>query len=147
MAFAPGDSAVGYKFVFKIDGIACPAVIDVTGVKLEVDKIESMTQTDAGQLVISHMPGPVKAGEITVTRQLTNDKTMSDWLASVMKGDVTGARKTASVEILDLMGSPVKSYEFEQVWVKSVETSTFKAGSNEGMTEKFVLTYTTGKVA
>jgi hypothetical protein len=41
----------------------------------------------------------------------------------------------------------VKAYEFEQVWVKSVETSTFKAGSNEGMTEKFVLTYTTGKVA
>lgn len=146
MAFAPGDSAVGYKFVFKVDGIACPSVIDVSGLKLEIEKIEAKIQTDTGQYVIQHMPGPVKSGEISVTRQMTDDKTMSTWWSQVMKGDVTGARKTAEVQILDLTGAPIKSFEFENCWVKSVESGSFKAGSNEVLTEKFVITYTTGAV-
>ena len=144
--FSPGDSAVGYKFIFQIDGIQCPSVIDVSGLKLEVDKIESKTQSDSGVFIQSHMPGPQKSGEITVTRQLTDDKTITNWLNEVMKGDMSGSRKTAVVKILDLIGAPVKTYEFDQCWVKSVETSGFKAGGNEGMTEKFVMTYTSGKV-
>src|SRR3954469_21712635 len=139
MPFDFGDGAVGYKFVFKLDGIECPAVIDVSGLKIEVEKIEVKQQTKDGKLVYSYTPGPFKPGEITVTRQLTNDKAMTDWLQKVMKGDIAGARKTASVDVLDLAGGKVKSYEFDKVWVKSVETSEFKAGANEGMTEKFTL--------
>lgn len=146
-AFDPGDSAVGYRFVFKLDGIACPAVIDVSGLKVEVDKIETKTQTHDGKMVISYMPGPFKPGEITVTRQLTDDKAMTDWLTKVMQGDVAGSRKTATVEIHDLQGKKVKSYDFDKVWVKSVETSTFKAGANEAMTEKFTLTWVDCKVS
>ena len=73
----------------------------------------------------------------------------ADWIAPnwpVPEG-TAGSRKTAVVKILDLIGAPVKTYEFDQCWVKSVETSGFKAGGNEGMTEKFVMTYTSGKVS
>jgi phage tail-like protein len=146
MPLAPGDSAVGYRFLFAIDGIALDSVIDITGLKLEVDKIEAKTQTKDGKFIISHMPGPVKPGEITITRLLTDDKAITDWLTTVMAGDVSGARKTATVQITDLEGTAIKDYEFKGVWVKSIETSGFKAGGNEGMTEKFVLTYTEGAV-
>ncbi len=147
MAFDTGDSAVGYKFIITIDGIQLPHVIDVSGLKVEMDVIEAKVQTADGKFVISKMPGPIKAGEFTITRQLTDSKTITDWWKQAMEGDVKGARKTAVVEIKDLMGaSTVKSYEFENVWVKSVETSTFKAGSNEAMTEKFTVVYTTAKV-
>ena len=147
MAFATGDGAVAYKFAFKIDGITCPSVIDVSGLKLEVDMIETKTQTADGKYVISHVPGPYKPGDITVTRQLTDDLTISDWLAVVMQGDPTKARKTASVEVLDLNGKKIKSFDFAGVWVKSVEAGSFKAGGNEAITEKFTMTWTEAKVA
>ena len=143
--FKAGDSTLGYKFMFTIDGIEVPAVTEVTGLKLEVEKIELKSQTKEGKYVISHMPGPVKAGEITVTRFLTDDQKMVEWWNTLLKGDLT--RRTAAVEIRDLDGAKkVRGYKFEGVWVKSIETSSFKAGSNDVMTEKVVLTYTTGAV-
>ncbi len=143
MSYSLGDSAVGYKFVVTIDGVQCPLVTEVSGPVLEVEKIESKTQNNnTKEMMISHMPGPRKPGEITVTRQLTQDKTISSWLQQVMGGDITGSRKTAKIEILDFQNSPVKTYEFQNVWCTKVETSAFKAGSNEAMTEKFTLTWT-----
>jgi phage tail-like protein len=146
MAFATGDGAVAYKFAFKIDGITCPSVIDVSGLKLEVEMIETKTQTADGKLVISHVPGAYKPGEITVTRQLTDDLAISDWLGVVMKGDPVAARKSATVDVFDLTSAKIKSYQFTNVWVKSVETSQFKAGSNEPLTEKFTMTWTEATV-
>jgi phage tail-like protein len=146
-AFATGDSAVAYKFTFKVDGIQCPSVIDVSGIKLEVEVIEAMTQSDSGQLIISHMPGQQKGGEITVTRLLTDDKTMTNWIKQVFGGQVTQARHTASVEVLNLAGSAVKTFNFDNVWLKAVETSEFKAGSAERITEKLDMTYTHAEVA
>lgn len=147
MPFSLGDSAVGYRFIFSIDGIECPSVTDVSGLSIEVEKIESKSQTHDGKYIISHMPGAHKPGEITITRQLTNDKTIINWLDSVIKGQITQARKTAKVEILDFDSSPVKTYEFSNVWCTKVETSDYKAGSNDAMSEKFTLTWTEAKVS
>jgi phage tail-like protein len=146
MAFETGDGAVGYKFAFKLDGIVCPSVIDVSGLKLEVDMIETKTQSADGKMIISHVPGPYKPGDITVTRQLTDDLSISEWLATVMKGDPKAVRRTASVEVFDLAGAKIKSFDFANVWVKSVETSQFKAAANEPLTEKFTMTWTEAEV-
>lgn len=145
---AGGDSALGYKFKIKVDGLELPAVTEVTGLKLEVEKIELKSQNSkTGEYIISHMPGPVKAGEITITRYLSDDKELVNWWTQVLGGKIKESRKTASVQILDVDGStPVRTYKFEGVWVKSIETSSFKAGSNDVMTEKAVLTYTGGKI-
>lgn len=143
--YKAGDSTLGYKFIFKLDGIEMPAVTEVTGLKLEVEKIELKSQTSDGKYIISHMPGPVKAGEITVTRYLTDDQKLVDWWNNIMKGTLD--RHTATVEIRDLAGDKkVRGYSFNGVWVKSIETNSFKAGSNDAMTEKVVLTYTGGEV-
>ena len=147
-SFTLGDAAVGYSFVVSVDGIECPMVTEVTGPTFEVEKIEAKVQNnETKDMVISHMAGPRKAGEFTVTRQLTDDKTIISWLQQVMNGDMTGSRKTAKIEILDFQKAPVKTYEFENVWCTKVETSAFKAGANEAMTEKFTLTWTDWKVS
>ena len=143
-----GDGAVGYKFIVTIDGVQCPLVTEVSGPVLETEKIETKVQNNnTKEMMISHMPGPRKPGEITVTRQLTQDKTIIGWLQQVMKGDVTGSRKTANIEVLDFKNQPVKTYEFQNVWCTKVETSTFKAGSSEAMTEKATLTWTDWSVS
>ncbi|PZS24657.1 MAG: hypothetical protein DLM58_24220 [Pseudonocardiales bacterium] len=141
------DSAAANAFIVKIDGIAIPKVTEVSGLKNEVDKIELKQQTEGGKYVVRQLIGRPKAGEFTVTRGLTDSKTVSDWLKSVAQGDVKGARKTASVELLDYMGAPIKTYNFVNCWVRSVEIGTLKAGATETATEKFTVCYDESNVS
>ena len=141
MALAPLDTASANGFIVTVDGIQIPKVNEVSGLKAEVDKIELKQQTSDGKFVVLQMPGKRKGGELTVTRGLTDSKTITDWLKQVAEGDVAGSRKTASVALLDYAGSPIKTYDFTNCWVKSVEVNALKAGAAEQATEKFVMCY------
>lgn len=146
MPFDTFDTAVGYSFGLEIDGVQVPEVIEISGLKHEVDKIEVKQNTFDGKYKITHIPGRVKAGEVTVTRGLTQSPTISDWLKKVIQGDVKGARKTAAVTVMDYQGSPVKRINLKAVWVKSVEFGAMKAGDTNALTEKFILTYEESEV-
>lgn len=137
----PLDSAAAHGFKFVLDGIEVPKVIEVSGLKSEVDKIEMKQQTKDGKFIVRNLIGRPKPGMLTITRGLTDSKTITDWLKKVMEGDVAGARKTASVEITDYKGATLKTLNFVNVWVTSVEVSTLKAGATETATEKFTISF------
>jgi len=135
------DSSSANGFTVTIDGIQIPKVTEVSGLKSEVDKIELKQQTSDGKYVVRQLIGRAKPGEITITRGLTDSKTITDWLKTVAMGDVAGARKTASVALLDYQGAPIKTYNFTNCWVRSVEINALKAGAAEQATEKFVVCF------
>src|SRR5690349_24269241 len=137
----PLDSSAANGFIVTIDGIQVPKVIEVSGIKAEVEKIEHKQQTSDGKYVVRNLIGRPKAGEFTVTRGLTDSKTVSDWLKTVMQGDVKGSRKTASVAFLDYQGTMLQTYNFTNCWVSSVEVFAMKAGATEPATEKFTVSY------
>jgi phage tail-like protein len=137
----PLDSSAANGFIVTVDGIQIPKVNEVSGLKLEVDKVELKQQTSDGKYVVRQLIGRPKAGEFTVTRGLTDSKTVTDWLKTVAQGDVAGSRKTASVQLLDYAGAPIKTYNFVNCWVKSVEVNSLKAGAAEQATEKFTICY------
>ncbi|WP_211879924.1 phage tail protein [Pseudarthrobacter albicanus] len=141
MALGNFDNSPANAFTVTIDGIEVPRVIEVSGLKSEVDKIELKQQTKDGKYIVRQLIGRPKAGELTVTRGLTESKTVTDWLKTVMAGDVAGARKTAAVALLDYKGDTLKTYNFVNCWVKSVELNSLKAGAAEQATEKFVICY------
>ena len=142
MALAdPLDSSSANGFTVTIDGIQVPKVTEVSGLKSEVDKIELKQQTSDGKYVVRQLIGRPKAGEFTVTRGLTDSKTVTDWLKTVAEGDVAGSRKTAAVALLDYAGAPIKTYNFTNCWVRSVEVNSLKAGAAEQATEKFVICF------
>lgn len=143
----PLDSAAAHGFKFILDGIEVPKIIEVSGLKQEVEKIEMKQQTKDGKYLIRNLVGRPKAGELSVTRGLTDSKTISDWLKKVMEGDVAASRKTASVEITDYKGATLKTYNFTDVWVSSIEVSTLKAGASETATEKFTMSFDSSTVA
>ena len=140
------DSSPAYAFKVTIDGIEIPKVTEVSGLKNEVDKIELKQQLADGKYVARQLIGRAKTGEFTVTRGLTESKTISDWLKVVMQGDVAGARKTASVELLDYEGSTLKKYDFRNCWVRSVEINSLQAGAPEQATEKFTVCFDESEV-
>jgi phage tail-like protein len=137
----PLDSSSANGFTVTIDGIQVPKVTEVSGLKSEVDKIELKQQTSDGKYVVRQLIGRPKAGEFTVTRGLTDSKTITDWLKTVAEGDVAGSRKTAAVALLDYAGAPIKTYNFTNCWVRSVEVNSLKAGAAEQATEKFVVCF------
>ena len=143
----PLDSATAHGFRFLIDGIEVPKVIKIKGLKSEVDMIEMKQQTKDGKFVVRPMIGRPKSGKFTVTRGLTGDKSVTDWLKQVMKGDADGVRKTATVEVFDDTGQTIRTVEFKGVWVQFVEISTLKAGAIESVTEKLTLCFDESTVA
>ena len=48
-----------------------------------------------------------------------------------MEGDSPGVRKTATVEVTDETGRTIRTLEFNNVWLQSVEISTLKARATE----------------
>ncbi|KQO96745.1 phage tail protein [Leifsonia sp. Leaf264] len=141
MSMDPLDSAAANGFSVSIDGIEMPKVIEVSGVKSEVDKIDSKQQTADGKFIARQLIGRVKPGEFSITRGLTESKAITDWLKNVMDGDLAGARKTAVVNVLDYTGATIKSFEFKNCWVRSVEVNSLKAGAAEQATEKFTVCF------
>jgi phage tail-like protein len=141
MALGDFDNSPANAFSVTIDGIEVPRVIEVSGLKTEVDKIELKQQMKDGKYVVRQLIGRPKAGTFSVTRGLTESKTVTDWLKTVMEGDVAGARKTAAVSLLDYKGETLKTYNFVNCWVQSVELNSLKAGATEQATEKFTICY------
>ena len=134
------DMATAYSFSVSIDGIEVPYVIEVSGLKAEVDMVTYNEQAKDGKYIARQVMGRMKPGQITVTRGLTDSKTITDWLKLVMQGDIKGARKTAEVCLYTSNGEPLKRLNFRNVWIKDVELGgSLKAGSTDPLTEKYTL--------
>lgn len=134
------DLAPAYAFSVKIDGVEVPYVMEVSGLKSEVDKVAYQHQAADGKFITRQMMGRVKPGEFKVKRGLTDSATITDWLKQIMQGDLAGSRKTAEVAIYSSDGAMVRTLNFRNCWVKDVEIGgTLKAGSTEPMSETFTV--------
>jgi phage tail-like protein len=142
MPFADFDKAVGYSFGIEIDGVQIKHIQEVTGLKMEQDVIElKQNVAPDGKYSLKKLPGRGKAGELTLTRGLTDDKGFDDWIKASRLGDMGSARKGGHVTVFDYMGTAVKKYTLTNCWPKSLELSTMKAGDTSVLTEKLVITY------
>jgi phage tail-like protein len=136
------DKAVGYSFGIEIDGVQIKHIQEVTGLKMEQDVIElKQNVAPDGKYSLKKLPGRFKAGELTLTRGLTDDKGFDDWIKASRLGDMSSARKGGHVTVFDYMGKPVKKYTLTNCWPKSLELSSMKAGDTSVLTEKLVVTY------
>lgn len=134
------DLAPAYSFSVTIDGVEVPYVMEVSGLKAEVDKVTFQHQATDGKFITRQMMGRQKPGEFKVKRGLTDSTTITDWLTQIMQGDLAGARKTAAVTIYTSDNAQLKRYSYRNCWIKDVEIAgTLKAGSTEPMTETFTV--------
>ncbi|MPZ74593.1 MAG: phage tail protein [Nitriliruptorales bacterium] len=135
------DTTLGWSFGFEFDGVVIKQIQELTGLKEETDVIDMKHNTNDGKYVNRKLPGRPKAGEITITRGLTDDKAFDDWMKKSQFGDMAGARKGGSVIIYDYTGAEVKRYKLANAWPKSLEIGTLKAGDTSVLTEKLVVTH------
>lgn len=135
------DKAVGHSFGLEIDGVQIKQISEVSGLKMEQDVIELKQNTADGKYVIKKLPGRPKAGEVTLTRGLTEDNSFEKWVKDSHFGKMSDARKGGAIIVYDYEGSPLKRYKLTNAWPKSLEIGSLKAGDTNVLTEKLVVTY------
>jgi phage tail-like protein len=141
MALMDLDTSVGHSFGLEVDGIMIKQISEVSGLKMEQDVIELKQNTADGKYVIKKLPGRPKAGEVTLTRGLTDDQSFEKWVKDAHFGKMANARKGGAIIVFDYEGMPIKRYKLTAAWPKSLEIGSLKAGDTSVLTEKLVITY------
>jgi phage tail-like protein len=135
------DTSVGHSFGLEIDGNVITEIHEVDGLKLEQDVIELRLNAADGKFVIKKLPGRFKAGEVTLTRGLTDDQSFENWVQSSGLGKSSAARTGGAIIVFDFDGNPIKRLKLENVSLKSLQSGAVKAGDSSVLTEKLVLTF------
>ncbi|MGH3695395.1 MAG: phage tail protein [Pseudonocardiaceae bacterium] len=141
MALPDLDKAVGHSFGLEFDGVMIKQIQEVSGLKMEQDVVELKQNSNDGKYIIKKLPGRPKAGEVTLTRGLTDDTSFEKWVKAAQFGKMGDARKGGAIVVYDYEGTPLKRYKLTNCWPKSLEIGTLKAGDTSVLTEKLVLTY------
>ncbi|RKN35806.1 phage tail protein [Streptomyces hoynatensis] len=135
------DSSVGHSFGLEFDSVVIRQITEVSGLKMEQDVIELKQNTADGKYAIKKLPGRPRAGEVTVTRGLTEDNSFELWIKDSRFGQMANARRNGAVIVYDFEGNAIKRYKLINAWPKSLEISTLKAGDTSVLTEKLSITY------
>src|SRR5262245_33519410 len=135
MALPDFNVSVGHSFGLEFDGIVIKAIQEVSGLKMEQDVIELKQNTPDGKYDNRKLPGRPKAGEVTLTRGLTDDTSFEDWVKSAQFGQMSNARKGGAVIVYDYEGAPIKRYKLTNAWPQSLEIGSLKAGDTNVLTE------------
>jgi|SRR5664279_422341 len=141
MAALYDGSGVGHSFGLEIDGLQIKAITEVSGLKMEQDVIELKQNGPDGKYLIKKLPGKWKAGEVTLTRPLTDDQSFEKWVKDSQFGKMGAVRKGGAIVVFDYEGKSVKRYKLTNAWPKSLEIGSLRAGDTSVLTEKLVVKY------
>ena len=131
MALPDVDSSVGHSFGLEFDGVVIRQIAEVSGLKTDQDVAELQRR----------LPGRPKAGEVTLTRGLTEDGSFDDWIRDSRFGKVPDARKGGAIIVFDYEGTVIKVYNLINAWPKKLEMGRLKAGDTVVTAEKLTLAY------
>jgi phage tail-like protein len=136
------DAGTATSFSAEIDGIAILHLLEVSGLKMDVDIIElKMNEAKKGKFVNKKIMGRRKSGEITLKRYWHAHNSFKDWLDKVGMGQLSASRKNGVINILDTEGERLQGFEFVNGMAKSLELSGLKAGSADAIIETLVISH------
>ena len=141
MALPDFDSSVGHSFGLEFDGVVIKNIQEVSGLKFEQDVIELKQNTADGKYMIKKLPGRSKAGEVTPHPRPHRGQGLREVDQDSQFGKMAGARKGGAVIVYDYEGAPIKRYKLTNLWPKTLEIGTLKAGDTSVLTEKLTITY------
>src|SRR5215475_4924748 len=141
MALPDLDSSVGHSFGLEFDGVVIKQITEVSGLKMEQDVIELKQNMADGKYAIKKLPGRPKAGEVTVTRGLTDNNSFEQWVKDSRFGKMASVRRGGAIIVYDYEGAAIKRYKLVNAWPKSLEIGTLNVCNTTAPTEKLTITY------
>jgi phage tail-like protein len=131
------DAVLVASFGFEFDKHQAKGIIEVSGLKQELDMIDVKTQTSDGKFVISKLVGKEKPSPVNLTRAVTEDTQFADWVKEAAEGKLP--RANGSVIVYDTMLNPIVRYTLIDCQPSALEIGTLKAGDTSVTTEKLTL--------
>ncbi|NHC13810.1 phage tail protein [Motilibacter deserti] len=131
------DAVIGTSFGFTMDQHQAKGIMEISGLKQELDMVEVKTQTADGKYVVTKIPARAKSGTVTLTRAVTEDTQFADWLKEAAEGKLP--RGNAEVVVYDTMLTPVVRYTLLDCQPASLEIDALKAGDANATKEKLTV--------
>jgi phage tail-like protein len=141
MSLQEADSLTSHNFGLQIDGVMVEYLQEVSGLTMEQDTIESPQNSADGRPTIKVLPGTKKNGQCTVVRGMTESPAFNEWINQSISGQMSSARKNASIIMMDYELRPMKRYNLRNAWCSKVDTSTVKAGEAAVLTETVTIVF------
>lgn len=141
MTLMQGDSLTSHNFGLQIDGVMVEYLAQVSGLSLEQDVIVSKQNSAMGKPETNLLPGVQKNGQCTVVRGMTQSSSFTTWINDSIAGQMSTARKNASIIMMDFQDQPVKRYNLRNAWCSKVDASTLKAGEASALQETVTIVF------
>lgn len=141
MSLQPGDSLTSHNFGLQIDGVMVEYLAEVSGLSMEQDVITYTQNTPNGQNHVKNLPGTKKNGSCTVVRGMTQSAAFTHWINQSIAGQMSTARKNATIIMMDYMNNPVKRYNLRNAWCSKIDASAVKAGEAAALTETVTIVF------
>lgn len=141
MSLMQGDSLTSHNFGLQIDGVMVEYLQEVSGLTLEQDIIVSQQNTAQGKIETAILPGVKKNGQCTVVRGMTQSSAFTQWINDSINGQMSTARKNASIIMMDYEDNPVKRYNLRNAWCSKIDASSLKAGEAAVLTETVTIVF------
>ena len=135
------DALGSYNFQVEVDGVTIAQFKEVSGLSTEIKVIEHEEVAPGGIPIVKKIPGPRKWGDITLKRGKTDDQGWWDWINSVHSGNITDARRNASVVVYDYALGEKARYNIMNAWPSKVSIGGLKAGGSEVVVEECTLVH------
>ena len=138
------DPYRNFKFRVRWDGEIVAGISKVSALRRRTEVVEHRSGSDPSISLLS--PGTTSFDQIMLERGVTHDTTFEEWANQVhtVDGDVAMSlkdfRKDIIIELLNLQGTPVKSYKIYRCWVVEYQAlPDLEANSRSAAIERLIL--------
>jgi phage tail-like protein len=133
------EAHTAFRFTVEIGGIEEAVFSECS---LPVLEVEIHEQKEGGYNSGAHLlPGPVKAGRITLKRGLAQSSDLLGWYRDVANGNVRDAERQISVVMYDSMLEEVMRWNFERAYPVKWTGPAFKTANSEIAIETLELAF------
>ena len=138
--FNDHDALTAHIYQIEVDGLAMAHFQEVSGISIERDVIEHRATLPGGREVIKKEMGPLKYGDITLKRGMTDNDELYQWMMEVAEGKLDSARRNGSVVQYDTQYQEVNRWNFENGWPSKWEAPSHKANDTDVAVESVTIT-------
>lgn len=131
------DPHLNYRFKLEIDSLISAGFQEATIPDSTQEPVEYREGTDPP--FARKLAGLVKFGTITLKRGVTDSMELYNWRRQVEDGNLSEARRSVNIILLDAEGNDAARWELKEAWPSKYDSSDLSASGNEVMVETLEL--------
>jgi phage tail-like protein len=139
-----GDTPVGSRFLFTVDGVEIGVFNEVSGLELKVAVEEFQEGGENG--FVHQLPGRLSWPHVVLKKGVTDSDALFKWV-NESGGDQFSAngnkltRKTGAITMVDTQGGHERSWSFKEVFAVRWTGPNFNVTSNDPLQEELEIAH------